>query len=191
MTATRPTTIRTGRLAAFAVLWLFAAASMLAAERVVDVRDCGAVGDGKTLATEAIQKAIDRCAAQGGGTVRLPEGTWLSGTIYLASRVTLSLEAGATLLGSRNPDDYAHPRVPPGAPEGESHRIWAMIAGQDLEQVAIRGEGTIDGQGDAFRWKDRPRPKCIYLIGCRDVAVEGVNMRTREAGCSTTASATA
>jgi len=177
MTAIRPTRSTTTRLAALAILWLPAATGTLAAERVVDVRDCGAVGDGKTLATEAIQKAIERCAAQGGGTVRLPEGTWLAGTIYLASRVTLSLESGATLLGSRNLDDYAHPRVPPGAPEGESHRIRAMIAGQDVEHVAIRGEGTIDGQGDAFRWKDRPRPKCIYLIGCRDVTVEGVKMR--------------
>lgn len=181
MTAIRPTRSTTTPLAAFALLWLFAGTGTLAAERVVDVRDCGAVGDGKTLDTEAIQKAIDQCAAQGGGTVRLSEGTWLSGTIYLASRVTLSLEAGATLLGSRNPDDYARPRRPPGAPEGKSHGIRALIAGQDLERVAIRGEGTIDGQGDAFRWRDRPRPKGIYLIGCRDVAVEGVRMRN--AGC--------
>jgi membrane dipeptidase len=148
-----------------------------AAERVVDVRDFGAVGDGKTLSTDAIQKAIDRCAAQGGGTVRLAEGTWLAGTVYLASRVTLRLESGATLLGSRNPDDYAHPRKPPGDSEGKSYRTWALIAGENLEHVAIRGPGTIDGQGDAFRWKDRPRPKGIYLIRCRDALVEDVKMR--------------
>ncbi len=148
-----------------------------AAERVVDVRDFGAVGDGKTLSTEAIQKAIDRCAAQGGGNVRLPKGTWLAGTVYLASHVALQLESGATLLGSRNPDDYAHPRRTPGDPEGDSYRTWALIAGENLQHVAIRGEGTIDGQGDAFRWKDRPRPKGIYLIRCRDVLVEGVKMR--------------
>jgi len=177
----RAKVIRSCVVAAFGVLWLFAATSRLAAERVVDVRDCGAVGDGKTLDTEAIQKAIDQCAAQGGGTVRLPKGTWLSGTVYLASRVTLSIEAGATLLGSRNPDHYAHRRVPPGSPEKEAHRIWALISGQDLEHVAIRGEGTIDGQGDAFRWKGGSRPKGIYLIGCRDVTVEGVRMRN--AGC--------
>ena len=148
-----------------------------AAGRIVDVRDFGAVGDGKTLSTEAIQKAIDQCAAQGGGTVRLSKGTWLAGTIYLASHVTLELESGATLLGSRNPDDYAHPRTTPGDAQRESYRTWALIAGEDLEGVAIRGEGTIDGQGDAFRWKDRPRPKGIYLIRCRNVLVEGVKMR--------------
>jgi polygalacturonase len=157
--------------------WLLLTAPAAAAERVVDVRDLGAVGEGKTLSTVAIQKAIDKCSLEGGGTVRLPKGTWLSGTIYLASRVALQLESGATLLGSRDPKDYAHPRKPPGDPAAESYRTWALIAGEDLESVAIRGEGTIDGQGDAFRWKDRPRPKGIYLIRCRDVLVEGVKMR--------------
>jgi len=165
------------RLAAVTLLWLLTAASTFAAERVVDVGDCGALGDGKTLATESIQKAIDQCAAEGGGTVRLPKGTWLSGTIYMASGVTLLLDEGATLLGSRNPDDYAHPRTPIGGSKEDAYRIWALIAGQDLEQIAIRGKGTIDGQGDAFRWKDRSRPKNIYLIRCRDVLVEDVHMR--------------
>ena len=165
------------QIAALTLLWLLTAAATFAAERVVDVRDCGAVGDGKTLSTESIQKAIDQCAAEGGGTVRLPQGTWLSGTIYMASGVTLLIDEGATLLGSRNPDDYAHPRTPPGGSKEESYRIWALIAGQDLEQVAIRGKGTIDGQGDAFRWKDRSRPKGIYLIRSSDVLVEDVKMR--------------
>ncbi len=83
-----PTTNTTRLLAAFALLWLFAATATLAAERVVDVRDCGAVGDGKTLATEAIQKAIDRCADQDGrrATRRAPcsacsrHGGFTSGT---------------------------------------------------------------------------------------------------------------
>ncbi len=149
-----------------------------AAEPVFDVSQFGAVGDGKTPATEAIQQAIDRCAAAGGGTVHLPEGTWLSGTIYLASRVTLQIDGGATLLGSRDPAHYARPYVPPGRSGDEPLRIWALVAGEDLEHVAIRGEGTIDGQGDAFRWKDRPRPKGVYLVGCRDVTVENVRMRS-------------
>jgi polygalacturonase len=162
----------------WAAAWLsWAAAAALAGESAPDVRQFGAVADGKTLCTESIQKAIDQCAAQGGGTVHLPAGKWLSGTVYLASRVTLFLDAGCTLLGSRNPDDYAHPRRPPGGSEDEESRIWALVAGENLEHVAIRGQGTIDGQGDAFRWKDRPRPKGICLIGCRDVLVEGVRMR--------------
>ena len=154
------------------------AAAARAADRSVDVRDFGATGDGKTLCTESIQKAIDHCAAQGGGTVRLPEGTWLSGTVYLENDVTLLLEAGATLLGSRDIDDYSHRRVPLGNEAGQKdYHLRALIAGQGLERIAIRGEGALDGQGDAFRWKDRPRPKGIYLVGCRDVTVENVKMR--------------
>jgi hypothetical protein len=167
-------------MAAFAgwpFLGLLAVTTTHAAEPVVDVRDFGAAADGEILATEAIQRAIDQCAAQGGGTVRLPEGTWLSGTVYLESGVTLRLESGATLLGSRNPADYAHPHVPRGGSEQDGYRTWALVAGQDLERVAIRGPGTIDGQGDAFRRKDRPRPKGIYLTRCRDVVIEDVNMR--------------
>ena len=169
---------RSVHTAAAGVLPLLIVVSTFAADRAVDVRDFGALGDGKTLCTESIQKAIDRCAAGEGGTVRLPAGTWLSGTIYLESNVTLLLDSGCTLLGSRNIDHYAHHRTPLGEQPGENdYHLWSLIAGQDLEHVTIRGEGTIDGQGDAFRWKDRPRPKAIYLVGCRDVVVENVKMR--------------
>ena len=145
---------------------------------IVDPRDFGAVGDGTTLATTAIQKAIDHVAEQGGGTVRISEGKWLSGTIYLANGVTLTLDAEATLLGSRKIDDYGAPRTvirPDGTKE--EVRIRAMIAGVGLRHVAIRGEGTIDGQGDAFRYRDRPRPMCIRMTDCEDVLIEGVRMR--------------
>jgi hypothetical protein len=64
-----------------------------------DIRDYGAVGDGVTLDTPAIHKAIETCAAAGGGQVRFPPGRYLSGTVHLRSRVTLFLEAGATLQG--------------------------------------------------------------------------------------------
>jgi polygalacturonase len=76
-----------------------------AAEHIFDIRDQGAVADGKTLCTAAIQKAIDQCAAGGGGTVYFPPGTWLSGTIELRSNVALKLEAGCRLLGSPTWDD--------------------------------------------------------------------------------------
>jgi polygalacturonase len=145
---------------------------------VVDPREFGAVGDGTTSATAAIQKAIDRVAALGGGTVRLTEGRWLSGTFYLADGVTLLLQRGAILLGSRQIDDYGTPRtvVQPDGTEIEV-RTRALIAGVGLKHVALRGEGTIDGQGDAFRDRKSPRPKCIHLIDCSDVLVEGVRMR--------------
>jgi polygalacturonase len=91
--------------------------------------------------------------------------------------VTLLLDSGSTLLGSRDPNDYAHPhRLQSKGSQGRNFSYWSLIAGTDLQNVAIRGRGTIDGQGSAFRWKDRSRPKGIYLENCRDVLVEGVKM---------------
>jgi len=156
-----------------------------AAERaafVADVRDFGAVGDGATLCTAAIQRAVDECAAKGGGTVRLAPGKWLTGTVYLESNVALVLEKGCTLLGSRRHEDYAQRRTPanPGAQRRE-FRYAAILAGADLENVTICGEGTIDGQGDAFRDKSKRRPKNLYFQNCRNVTIDGV--RLRNAGC--------
>ena len=79
------------------LVWLLAAGAGRAA--IYNVRDYGAAGDGRALATPAIQKAIEAAAAAGGGTVVLPPGTFRCGTIFLKSNVTLSLEAGAVLLG--------------------------------------------------------------------------------------------
>lgn len=158
---------------------LLAAASGLGAEAVYDVRDYGAKPDGKTLCTASIQAAIDQCAADGGGTVCLPPGNWLSGTVYMEDHVTLLLDSGSTLLGSRDPNDYAHPRTQRSkGSAGRSFSYWSLIAGSDLRHVTIRGQGTIDGQGSAFRWKGGGRPKGVYLENCRDVLVEGVRMRS-------------
>jgi polygalacturonase len=161
-----------------AFLCLWAAASALGAQNIYDVRDYGAKGDGKTLCTKSIQAAIDKCAANGGGTVYLPPGTWLSGTIYMESYVTVLLDSGSTLLGSRNKQDYAHARKPSGdSSKGQSFSYWSLIAGSNLQHIAIRGRGIIDGQGSAFRFKGASRPKGIYLEDCRDVLIEGVRMR--------------
>jgi len=176
------------RLAAAALMVFAAAGPALAApsepgERrdspAVDIRDFGAVGDGKTPCTAAIQKAIDHCAARGGGTVRLPAGVWLTGTVYLESNLTLVLDKGCTLLGSRKHEDYARPRAStgPGAKQAR-FRYAAVLAGTDLRNVTIRGEGTIDGQGDAFRDKSKPRPKNLYLQDCRNVTIEGIQLRS-------------
>lgn len=157
-------------------LWLTLSAA--GAEFVVDIRDCGAVGDGKTPCTAAIQKAVDQCAAHGGGTVRVPAGTWLTGTIYLESNLTFVVEKDATLLGSRQHEDYGQPRTTadPGSKPAD-FRCTAILAGRELENVTIRGEGTIDGQGEAFRDKSKRRPRNIYLQSCRKVTVEGLRLR--------------
>jgi hypothetical protein len=144
---------------------------------VYDVRHYGAAPDGKTLCTAAIQKAVDQCAAGGGGTVYFPPGVWLSGTIELRSQVTLQLDAGCRLLGSSNPADYrdsildvhSHKKI-------SAHK--SLVRGQDLEHVTIRGQGMIDGGGANARWKeDKHPPMVIRLVRCRDVLVENVSLR--------------
>lgn len=157
---------------------LSVAALAVAADRGTDIRELGAVGDGKTLCTAAIQNAIDRCASTGGGTVYLPPGRWLSGTIYLKSHVTLYLEAGCTLLGSTKPTDYPENVATKTRSYTDIYVRQSLITGEDLDNVAIRGRGTIDGQGGQFRWKGyKDRPYVIRLVGCRDVLVEDVHLR--------------
>ncbi|MCX7826891.1 MAG: glycoside hydrolase family 28 protein [Verrucomicrobiae bacterium] len=143
------------------------AVATFAAAKTHNVDDYGAKADGKTLCTAAIQKAIDAAAAEGGGTVRFPTGTFLTGALRLRSGVTLLFEQGATLLGSRDLRDYY---------EGETV-FRNLIHGDGLRDIAIRGKGTIDGNGDAFRDKSKKRPKNIYLEGCRNVLIEGVRLR--------------
>jgi polygalacturonase len=152
------------------------------ADRVYSVVDYGAKPDGKTLCTAAIQKAIDACAADGGGVVRLPEGTFLSGAVVMRSGVTLEITEKATLLGSRNRDDYYVPRLDDDGKPIEGEQVFRnLIHGDNLHDIAIRGPGTIDGQGDAFRDKTKKRTKSIYLENCRDVVIEGLKLRN--AGC--------
>src|SRR4051794_3365034 len=71
-----------------------------------NVRQDGAAGDGETLATPQLQAALDACGAAGGGTVLVPPGGYVTGTLWMRSGVTLHLDAGATLLGSRRVDDF-------------------------------------------------------------------------------------
>ena len=164
------------------LIFLLAAACAAAGEDIYNVVDCGAKPDGKTLATAAVQEAIDACAAGGGGTVRLPEGTFLCGALRMKSGVTLLVDEGATLLGSRNREDYYGPRVDADGRPAEGGPVFRnLIHGVGLRDVAIRGSGTIDGSGSAFRDKTKKRTKVIYLESCRNVLVEDV--RLRDAGC--------
>ena len=95
-------------------VFIAASAPTLHAARTCNPRDFGAKADGATKDTAAIQKAIDACAAKGGGTVQLTAGTYLSAPIVLKSNITLQLDKGATLLGSPDHADYpAKIRVPP------------------------------------------------------------------------------
>jgi len=147
-----------------------------AAQKVFNVADFGAVTDGTTFCTRAIQKAVDAAGTAGGGIVEFPSGSFLSGPLELHSGVTLQLDAGATLLGSRDLNDYYSPSANDGKPKPVFHHL---IHGEGLHDVTIRGPGTIDGNGDAFPdpHEQIKRPHNINFERCENVLVENVRLR--------------
>lgn len=114
-----------------------------------NVRDFGAAGDGRAADTAAIQRAIEACAKTGGGTVYLPAGRYLTGTIELRSHVTFEIGPGAVILGSEDPADYPLRENPWGSGR---QSISSLIYAADVEDITITGRGTIDGQGQVW-WK--------------------------------------
>src|ERR1700733_7196112 len=129
-----------------------------------DIRTYGAVGDGKTVDTPAINKAIEAAAAAGGGTVLFPAGTWLSFSIRLKSHVTLHLAQGATILAADSPlpdattgsnggtYDAAEPNTAWDAYQDYGHNHWhnSLIWGEGINDVSITGPGLIFGKGLSF-----------------------------------------
>jgi polygalacturonase len=111
------------------------------------VRDFGATGDGKALDTAAIAKAVDACAAAGGGTVVVPAGRYLTGAVELRSHVTLSIDAGATLLASQDAADYPMAEY---VWDAQRKCLSSLIYAHDAEDVTVTGRGTIDGQGASW-----------------------------------------
>lgn len=109
----------------------------------------GAKADGLTVNTKSIQQAIETCHAAGGGTVLIPAGLWLTGPIVLKNNVNLHLAKNALLQFSRNHDDY--PIVVTTWEGQESYRCQAPIWGVDLTNIAITGEGVLDGGGEVWR----------------------------------------
>jgi hypothetical protein len=170
----------------FTALLLAPLAALHAAEpKVFDITAYGAKSDGQTLNTAAIQKAIDACHASGGGTVLVPRGVFVSGSLRLKSKVTLRLERDAILRGSPDIADYT-------VETAELHwgGFWKFAASQwrqcliyaeDAEEIGIEGPGTIDGQGGRERKvfpnaKDPRRPMLVRLVGCRKVTIREVNL---------------
>jgi len=150
---------------------------------LVNVLDYGAVADGKTLSTKAIQAAIDKCAKQDGGTVYCPPGNYLSGSLHLKSNITFYLEQGATLYGSKDMNDYES--------VSEIHFSGSnkyFLCATDVNNIAIEGKGTIDGQGSAF-WESKMfsplvlkpkanRPGCVVrLTRCQNIIIRDITMR--------------
>lgn len=121
---------------------------------VISIKECGAVADGVTLNTQAIQTAIDRVSSSGGGTVLVPSGVYLTGSIWLKDNVNLHLEAGAVIKGSPDINDYCAADC---CPQNEAEIGWGdymsgghLILGVEVSNVSITGKGRIDGNSDAF-----------------------------------------
>lgn len=148
---------------------------------VFDVREHGAKGDGTTPDTAAINRAVEACGEAGGGVVRFPAGRYLSGTVRLRSRVTLHLEAGATLVGTTELSAYERFTPPEGMPEANFNPNWhrALVLGVGVEDVAIVGEGTIDGNKvHDPRGEERMRgPHTILMGQSNGIAIRGVAIR--------------
>lgn len=149
---------------------------------VFNVRAFGATGNGKTVDTGAINRAIEAAAVSGGGTVRFPAGTYLSFSIRLKNNITLYLDHGATLVaadpaGGQGKYDLPEPNEWDMYQDfGHSHWQNSLIWGIGLQNVAILGPGLIDGRGLTRR---SPRPRRPLQPGDTPVSLAGINKNAR------------
>lgn len=150
--------------------------------RVYEVTTYGARGDSVTLNTTAIQRAIDECAAGGGGTVYFPAGGYMSGTIFLKDNIHLYLEAGASLICSTDITQF--PLQTTGM-VSLRQSMYCLIYAEKRNNITISGNGAIVGQGDKLPYhiyhKDREadivRPKVICMIECKHVHIKDITLR--------------
>ena len=169
------------------VILVVLSVSLTAVEaKVFDVHEFGATGDGKTLDTGAIQKALDECGKAGGGTVRFPAGTYLAEPLTLRSKTTVLLEEGATLLASPRQSAFLKNGGDWLAAKSSSDFI-PFIGGKDLTDVTFEGKGTIDGNG-AVWWEEAekarqkqsgytlPRPNLIAISRCKNLRMTGIKL---------------
>lgn len=163
-------------------------------ERIFKVNDYGAVNDGKTMDTKFIQKAIDACAIAGGGVVTFDTGEYVTGSIFVKSGVTLRIDKGVKISGSQHIDDY--PIINTRVAGIEMKWPAALINVLNQKNVAIMGEGIIDGRGKPFwdkywamrkvydpkgiRWAadyDCRRPRLILIQRSEDVTLSNVHLQ--------------
>jgi polygalacturonase len=165
---------------AITVLAVVLATSSRAAEpKIFNVRDHGATGDGRTLDTAAINKAVEACATAGGGRVTFPPGKYLSGTVHLKSNVELHIEAGATLIGSTDLKHYQS-FSPPEMPEAK-WGVWhrALVLAAAAKNIRICGKGTIDGNKvfDPHGEEHMRGPHAIVFGKCDGVVIRDVAIK--------------
>jgi polygalacturonase len=167
----------------------------------VDIREFGAVGDGKTMNTVSVQQAIDNCGEAGGGRVTIAGGSYLCGFIQLRSGVELHLDADGVLLASDSPDDFPDIETDFWRTEfAPRFNRRCFIYAEGCKRIAITGRGRINCQGEKYCekvppgtvnniWiftrskKDSPA-RMVFFIGCEDVLIEDVTMVEPAAGWS-------
>tara|TARA_R110002049_G_scaffold38978_4_gene120413 strand:- start:16104 stop:17597 length:1494 start_codon:yes stop_codon:yes gene_type:complete len=164
-------------------------------EGIYNIKDYGAIGDGATLCTKAIQKAIDECSANGGGKVIVPPGNYVTGPLFLKSSIYFEVFSGATLLFD---DNIGNCPIIDGKWEGIERKVYAsLFTGHNLKNITITGRGTVNGQGkvwwDAHYENQRlrkekgligrepdnpaesplkvPRPRMVNLYNCNNVLI--------------------
>lgn len=165
-----------------------------------DIRDYGALGDGVTMNTSAVQTAIDACAAAGGGRVIVDGGTYVCGSIRLKSNVDLHVTAGSVLSASPVCADFPEKTDLKHVQSAllARARNASFIFAEDCENIALSGRGTIDCNGDKFvvfrgdsahgwlykRIDEPTPPRVVFFVGCKNVKVEDVTMTNQPAGWS-------
>ena len=162
--------------------------SCQAQSNVYNILDFGAKGDSLTVNTKFIQKAIDECFKNGGGTVVVNNGFYITGTILLKDNVTLQVNENATIFGSPNFEDYIN--IDPFTDATGQSRGNCLIGAKDATNIAIIGKGTIDGNGEVFNNKtykiqkekntDLPsldRPFLIRIVGSSKLIIQDIHIR--------------
>ncbi len=169
---------------------------------ICNIKEYGAIGDGKQINTKMIQQAINTVADSGGGTVVVSDGTFKTGTIELKENVELHLESNGVLLGSENVEDYPERKKLKHVDSFYLPRMKnaCLIFAEECKNIAITGSGTIDCNGKAFvvkksegdDWKgweytkiNAPiPPRAVFLAGCQNIKIEDVTMINQPSGWS-------
>ncbi len=156
---------------------------------VYNIRDFGAAGDGKTLDTAAVQKAIDACNKDQGGIVLVPAGVFVIGTVQMKSNVTLHISARGTLLGTADGRQYyADNAIPLHGDSTLADGNVGLIFAVKAENFRIEGTGTIDGQGAQFRSPSKGvpspagisgahRPYHLLFYQCKNLSVSDIFLK--------------
>ncbi|MBP1676534.1 MAG: Exo-poly-alpha-D-galacturonosidase [Bacteroidetes bacterium] len=118
-------------------------------DNIVSITECGGIGDGITLNTKAFENAMEKLSNKGGGTLLVPFGVWYTGPIVFKGNINLHLEKGALILFTTDFDAY--PLIKTSFEGLETRRCQSPISARNLTNIAITGEGAINGSGQVWR----------------------------------------